>query len=281
VAEATHRLGPYSVTVADDFGPRVLGFRPEEGPEMLVRLSPQTTLESPAGTVHLRGGHRLWVAPELPQLTHVPDDEPCQVEADDEHLRIRGPVDAAGFTKELELWAQEGSLVVEHRLHRSAPEPVEAAPWGITQLPPGGFAILPVGGRSGSSHQADRSLVLWPYSSLSDERLTLHEHAILIAARGGPQTKFGAGPDPGRLGYLRQGWLFTKSVTPADGDASYADRGAVGQVYVNDSFCELESLGRLTVMSEGEVAVHRETWQAVECDSIETALSLTLGEETA
>lgn len=277
MAEAAHRLGEYSVTVADDFGPRVLGFRLDGRPEMLVRLGPEASLESPAGTVHLRGGHRLWVAPEEPRLTYAPDDEPCRVEVDDRRILIRGPVDAAGFVKELELWEQDGSLIVEHRLHRSAPEPVEVAPWAITQLPPGGVAILPVVGRSGSPYQADRSLVIWPYSSLVDERLAFRDSAILIDAAGGPQTKFGTGPAPGRLGYLRDGWLFTKSVTPEDGQASYPDRGAVGQVYVSDTFCELESLGRLLMMGPDDVAVHREAWRAVECHDLDTAVELTVG----
>lgn len=276
MAEATHRLGDYSVTVAEDFGPRVLGFRRDGGPEMLVRLGAESSLESPAGTVHFRGGHRMWVAPEEPRLSHVPDDEPCEIEVHDGHIRIRGPVDAAGFIKELEVWESGGSLVVDHRLHRSAPEPVKVAPWGITQLPPGGVALLPLVGESGSPYQADRSLVLWPYSSLADERLAFRERAVLIDARGGPQIKLGAGPAPGRLGYLRDGWLFTKSVTPADGPASYPDRGAVGQVYVNDSFCELETLGRLTVMAAGDVVEHRETWQAIECPDAGAALDLVL-----
>jgi hypothetical protein len=276
VVEAAHRLGEYSVTVNDDFGPRVLGFRLDGGPELLVRLGPEASLKSPAGTVHLRGGHRLWVAPEEPRQTHVPDDDPCQVGVDEGHLRIRGPIDAAGFIKELELWEEDGSLIVEHRLHRSAPEPVEVAPWAITQLPPGGVAILPVVGRAGSPYQADRSLVIWPYSSLADGRLAFRDSAILIDAASGPPTKFGTGPAPGRLGYLRDGWLFTKSVTPEDGRASYPDRGAVAQVYVNDTFCELESLGRLNMMGVGDVAVHREAWRAVECPHLDTAVEVTL-----
>lgn len=279
MAEATHQFGSYSVTVADDFGPRVLGFRSGDGPEMLVRLGPEATLDSPAGTVHFRGGHRLWVAPEEPWLTHIPDDDPCEVVWDAGHLWIKGPVDAAGFVKELELWDEAGALVVEHRLHRVGAEPVTAAPWAITQLIAGGTAILPVGGLSGSGYQADRSLVLWPYSSLVDERLEVRDGAILINARPGPQTKFGSGPAPGRLGYFRDGWLFTKTVRPAADDGPYPDRGAVAQVYVNDAFCELETLGPLEAMEEGDVAVHRERWQATECPHLDVALEVTVGGE--
>lgn len=279
MAEATHQIGSYSVTVADDFGPRVLGFGRGDGPEMLVRLGPDATLESPAGTVHFRGGHRLWVAPEEPRLTHVPDDDPCEIEVGDGHLRIRGPADGAGFAKEIELWGDDGGLVVEHRLHRVGPEPVTAAPWAITQLIAGGIAILPVAGLSGSGYQADRTLVLWPYSSLIDERLEFRDGAVLIAARPGPQTKFGSGPAPGRLGYFCDGWLFTKTVPPVAGDGPYPDRGAVGQVYVNDAFCELETLGPLEVMEQGDVALHRERWEAQECPHLDVALEVTLDRE--
>lgn len=278
MAEATYRIGRYTVGVPDGFGPRLLGFRAEAGPEMLVRLGPDVALHSGAGTVHFRGGHRLWASPEVPDLTHIPDDEPCEVVLEEGRLRVTGPVDAAGFTKQLEVSANRHGLVVDHQLGWSGPAPVRVGAWAITQLPLGGTALLPLGGREGTGYQGDRSLVLWPYTDLNDDRLGFRERTVVMAARPGPQLKLGSGPAPGRLGYLREGWLFTKTVEPA-GEGDYPDRGAVGQVYMNEDFCELESLGPLAELEPGSEVRHREVWDALECPDLDSALTAVMGEE--
>lgn len=278
MAEATHKIGRYTVGVPDGFGPRLLGFRAEDGPEMLVRLGPDVALDSGAGTVHFRGGHRLWVSPEVPELTHIPDDEPCDVVFEDGRLRVSGPVDAAGFTKQLEVSANGDRLIVDHRLGWSGPEPVTVGAWAITQLPLGGTALLPLGGRGGTGYQGDRSLVLWAYTDLTDDRVGFQQGVVVMEARPGPQLKLGSGPAPGRLGYLRDGWLFTKTIEPA-GDGDYPDRGAVGQVYMNEDFCELESLGPLVDLQPGSEIDHREVWGAFECPDLDSALTAVTGED--
>ena len=275
MAEATYPVGSYRVAVPDGFGPRLLGFRPRNGPELLVRLGPEVGLDSGAGRVRLRGGHRLWVAPEVPELTHLPDDTPCGVTFAAGRLAIHGPVDGAGFTKEVAASVTtHEAVVVDHRLTWSGPGSVTVAAWAITQVPLGGVAVLPIGGRPGGSFQADRSLVLWPYTDLSDPRLRFGAGTALVTAAPGPQLKVGSGPRPGRLGYLRDGWLFTKTVAPAD-DGAYADRQAVAQVFVNDAFCELESLGPLVRLEPGESVEHREVWEAQECPDLDTAVEWT------
>ena len=61
---------------------------------------------------------------------------------------------------------------------------------------------------------------------------------------------------------------------PAD-DGAYADRQAVAQVFVNDAFCELESLGPLVRLEPGESVEHREVWEAQECPDLDTAVEWT------
>jgi hypothetical protein len=92
----------------------------------------------------------------------------------------------------------------------------------------------------------------------------------LVNADPGAALKLGAGPNPVRLGYFLDGYLFVKEF-PAAGDSRYADRGAVGQIFLERDFCELESLGALTTLAPGSQATHRETWTLAECDSLETA----------
>jgi hypothetical protein len=148
------------------------------------------------------------------------------------------------------------------------------APWAITQLRLGGTAIIPIDGDTDPNPlQANASLVLWPYTDLTDPRVILHPGALTVRAEAGAAFKIGTGPAPGRLGYHLDGYLYTKTVTPAH-DGRYADRGAVGQVYLGDSFCELETVGALVTLVPGEEAAHPESWAIEECTDLGEALAV-------
>jgi hypothetical protein len=268
-------LGPYLVDVPVDFGPRVLGFRRDPGPEMLARLGPDLVIDRPdSGVYRFRGGHRLWASPEVPAITYAPDDEPCHVTEQGGTITIAGPPDRAGLTKRLGITTSGEDVVVDHFLTNASPGPIEMAPWAITQLRLGGTAIVPIDGSADPNRlQANASVVLWPYTDLTDPRVAIHSGAITVRAEAGAAFKIGTGPAPGRLGYLLDGHLFTKTVTPAD-DGRYADRGAVGQFYLGDSFCELETLGPMVAVAPGEETAHREVWAIEECADLDEALAV-------
>jgi hypothetical protein len=272
-------LGAFQVRVAMAFGPRVLGLSRDGGPEIFASLGPEVVIDRPdSGVYRFRGGHRLWAAPEIPEVTYAPDDEPCSVTTSTDRVAVVGRADRAGLVKGIDVSLAEGSLLVDHILANSGSEPMEVAPWAITQLRLGGTAIIPIDGKADPNLlQANRSLVLWPYSDLADSRVTFHHGALTVNATEGPAFKIGTGPDPGRLGYLLGGHLFTKTVEPA-GSQPHPDRGAVGQFYLSDAFCELETLGPLVDLEPGGQASHREVWDIEECDSIESAVTRLLGE---
>ncbi len=280
--EVTRRLGHFEVTVPTGYGPRLLGLRHDRSPDILLRMEPEAGITTEGvGTFHFRGGHRLWAAPEVPWVTYVPDDDPCEVTFRDGVIRVAGSVDAAGFAKELAVSVGGEELIVDHTLRWTGPGAVRAAAWSITQLPRGGTAVLPVVGiNNGTALQADRSLVIWPYTDLSDPRLSFRPAAVVLDSAAGPKLKFGSGPAPGRVGYLREGWLFLKSVTPANA-GDYADRGAVAQVFCNEEFCELESLGPLVELEAGSEVRHRERWSVGECPDVESAVKRVMGAGTA
>ncbi len=54
------------------------------------------------------------------------------------------------------------------------------------------------------------------------------------------------------------------------------DFGASGQVYVGQGFCELESVGGLTDLSDDGTAVLREKWGVFECADLDAAVHLTV-----
>jgi hypothetical protein len=274
VVEETHqyRMGDYELSVAAGFGPRILGLRIEGGPQMFAELANDLVLEGhPAGPYRFRGGHRLWAAPEVPELTYAPDEVACRIDRDEQTLTITGPPDAGGLEKSMMIAPVGRSLLVVHQLANRSRGDLEVAPWAITQLRPGGTALIPLGEPRAAGPQADRSLVLWPYTDLADDRVRWLREAVVFSARPGPNWKIGVGPDPGRLGYWLDGHLFVKSIT-ADAGGSYPDRGAVGQVYANDLFCELESIGPIATLAPGAGTVHHETWTVEPCGTAEDGL---------
>lgn len=265
-------LGPLVVEVPTAYGPRVLDLGLGDGPQLFALLDDEMGVDGhPAGRYRFGGGHRLWAAPEVPGVTYAPDDSPCQVIAGAGQVTVTGGVDAAGLVKEMTLrWSPEG-LLVDHRLINHGTVPLDLAPWAITQVRLGGIVVIPTGGPRSDGLQADRSLVLWPYTDLSDRRLSWERQALVIDASPGPPLKVGWGPGPARLGYWIDGHLFIKSFATAQG-GEYVDRQAVAQVYLNESFSEIESLGPITRLSPGETASHREVWEVVLCQRTEDAI---------
>jgi hypothetical protein len=271
--EVHHALGPFEVVAATVFGPRILGLRRGDSPDAFVRLSPEVSIDNPNGEIYrFWGGHRLWVSPEVPEVTYAPDDHVCAVSFGADSLTISAPSDGAGFEKSLHLAVVGETLRVEHRLRWVGDSPALASPWAITQLPLGGVAILPVAGAGdGSPLQADRSLVIWPYTRLNDERISWGKGSVLIDVGPGEPIKLGSGPTPGAVGYFKDGYLFSKRFDSANDE--YPDRGAVAQVYANDIFCELESLGALARLEPGDETSHIEVWDLTLCPDLNSAVS--------
>lgn len=267
-------LGPYHLGIATEFGPRIMSLRLGDGPELLARLGAEASLVHDGGTYHFRGGHRLWVAPELAAVTYAPDDHECEVAREDDTVTVTALADSAGLVKEITVSADGDSLVVDHRLTGNGFTGSVAA-WAITQFPLGGHLIIPLVGDD-TARSANRYLVMWPYSSVEDRRVTLGDDVLELEAQPGPEIKFGVGPSPGRLGYLKEGFVFIKEIESAQG-RTVPDFGSAGQVYVGAGFCELESVGGITDLSAGEEALLRERWTVHDCGDVEAAVRLTVG----
>jgi hypothetical protein len=251
--------GPDAVIMSTSAGPRIIGlFR--GGDDNVLAVLPDATIDRAEGPPYrLLGGHRLWAAPEVPDVTYQPDDHPCSVTDVDHGVRVEAPADGAGLVKSIEVRRSDGAWTVDHSMSNGSGGPMTLAPWAITQFPLGGQMIVPSSTDS-TGPRADRSLVLWPYTDPSDARLRLTADAVLVdAVASGSRLKIGVAPGRGHASYVRNGTVLEKHAA-VDADASYADRGAAIQVFVSDAFCELETLGPLRELASDDVATHRERW---------------------
>ena len=259
--------GSVRLMVTTSVGPRILGLLTEDGRNHFAEL-PEMTLECPGSDpVHLRGGSRLWAAPEDPRVTYRPDDAPVGVEEiiDGVKLSTR-PDDIAGTSREIDIrMTGPGRVSLDYRVINRADRPQRLAAWAITMMAAGGRAWLPLlttefdpGG-----FQGQRNVVLWSYASSADPRFLLADEAIEVRASTEPSLgrfKVGTSLRRGWAAHWAAGLLFVKHSTH-DESLGYPDMGASGQIYTQHDFTELESIGPLTSLEPGEAAAHHEDWQ--------------------
>jgi hypothetical protein len=122
-------------------GPSIIGLYAKGVEDNLLAETPDTHRPTPHGEYYVHGGHRLWTAPEDPFYT-CPEDR-VQVIAQKDKVILRSEVDAAGLEKEISFYLDENRVILTHQVTWHGKERMEFAPWAITQLQLGGFAILP------------------------------------------------------------------------------------------------------------------------------------------
>lgn len=247
-------------------GPRLVRLFLGDSQENLLAEVPGLGWETPFGRYVLYGGHRLWHAPEATPRSCIPDNDGLQVEELPDGVRLCRPAEpATGIRKclEVRLLPGEMALTLHHELRNDGLWPVELAPWAITQLPPGGVAILPQTQApvDGKGLLPNRNLILWPYTRWEDPRLRLFDDLIWIEGRSGPSPlKIGCLSARGWAAYFRHGLLFCKRFVPQL-QRSHPDWNCNVEVYVERAFVELETLGPLERLEPGQCAWHTERWE--------------------
>lgn len=247
-------------------GPRLVRLFLSGFEQNLFAEVPQLSWETAYGTYFLRGGHRLWHAPETHVRTSMPDNDGLLVEALGEAaVRLCAPLEAAtGIRKSLEirLHAGQPGLTLHHFLFNEGLWPVELAAWAITQLPLGGLVVLPqqVAALDPDGVLPNRHLVAWPYTCWGDRRLRLEAAHLFVDAQPAPEPfKVGYFNRQGWAGYLWKGIFFCKRFTPQP-LRPHPDWGCNVEVFAKDLFVELETLGPLTTLQPGEALQHTEEW---------------------
>jgi hypothetical protein len=252
-----------------DVGPRVISLSLTNGPNELYGV------EADAGTTggddyRFYGGHRLWHAPEIVPRTYSPDNKSIQVEELKRGLRLTQPIEAlTGMQKQIEIMMddKEPSVRIVHRLTNMGQWAVEFAPWAITMCAPGGVGIvpLPAEGDHSANLLPKTSLVLWAYTDLTDPRWTLGKRFVLL--RQDPQSsapqKAGLYAEQGWIAYANHGHLLVKTFD-ANPDATYLDRGSNAEMFTNDKFLEIETLGALCKLEPAQTVEHIENWHLLD-----------------
>ncbi|MEA3345068.1 MAG: hypothetical protein U9Q78_02280 [Chloroflexota bacterium] len=276
--------GEVELIATSDIGPRIVWLGFVGGENVFGELEDQLGLVG--GDEWLPyGGHRFWHSPEAMPRSYYPDNEPIQVETEgEEELRlIQPPESTTGMQKTMEVTLAEDHVEVAHTLRNEGLWPVEAAPWALSVMTLGSVAIIPQPQGNPEALLPNRTLMLWPYTDMTDPRVHWGHKFILL--RQDPtieqRIKLGLNVDDGWCASLVGETLFLKGFDVFE-EAIYPDNGCTVEAYTDNRFLELETLGPLAYLEPGESTTHMEYWYlfgGVRCDlsdedDIERALRL-------
>jgi hypothetical protein len=217
----------------------------------------------------IRGGHRLWVAPEdfgkKDGLTYAPDNSQVEHAIDDEFtVRVSRVIENPSKIRldmVVTLERTGPKVTVEHRITNQGGKSLDLAPWAVSVMAPGGYTVIPQ--PSPGTHPQDyvpnRAIIAWPFTDLTDERLRIGRRLIWLRQANGPPIKFGLRHTEGWAAYVLDDHLFMKSV-PFFAGETYPDLGSNFEAFTNSELLELETCGPLKRISSGETIVHKESW---------------------
>ena len=244
---------------------RIMGLTPAGKTNLLADISDASPVPTPYGDFRFLGGHRLWHSPEAMPRTYIPDTPVTITELSDGIVLDTKTEPGTGIRKRIEihLASDKPSFTLIHTLINEGMWAVELAPWAITQFRLGGTVILPipVGNVDEAGLLANRQISLWPYARFNDPRVQWDDEFILFNADALlPPFKIGYYNPYGWLAYWLDGVLFRKTFG-AQIDVNYPDSNCNAEMYCNDQFVELESLGPLGKLEPYGSVSHIEMWE--------------------
>jgi hypothetical protein len=257
--------GEVELIVTGGIGPRIMhyGFA---GGQNFFKVYEDQLGKSGEPDWQIRGGHRLWLAPEDARLTYAPDNSPVGMEVQGHTLTATQPVEpSTGLVKQIAVTlAPSGSEVeVVHRMKNTLPFAITIAPWALTVLAPGGTAVtgFPPRARHEDTLAPTNPLVMWAFTDLRDKRWTFLEKYLILRQDPGERapTKLGHFNRNTWGAYLLGSELFLKRCR-ADPARTYPDMGCSYETFTSAEMLEIETLGPLTLAEPGVFFEHIEYW---------------------
>lgn len=257
--------GEIELIVTGDIGPRIMrcGF---VGGQNFFKVFEDQMGKSGEPDWQLRGGHRIWLAPEDRELTYVPDNGPASFEISENTLTATQEVEVlTGLRKQLVIRVAESGTGVEvlHRMQNTLSVPREVAAWPLTMLAPGGTAVtgFPPRGSHAAILAPTNPLVMWAFTNLKDPRWTFLEKYLVLRhdPANSDHTKLGHFNEDTWGAYFLGSEMFLKWYR-ADPRLRYPDMGCSCELFASELMLEIETLGPMTVLEPGAWVEHTEHW---------------------
>ena len=252
--------GIIEVYIPLDFGIRIGHFSLlGEQNVFFVQPNDMTTFSTKEGW-RIRGGHRLWGAPESEKV-YCPDNDPIDCEITGESITLTQKKDEwLGLVKSVTLTFDKNRIHLTHRIKNVSEQAFCGSLWGITVMAPGGVEYIKLHSREGG-FDALHSVALWDYTNLGDERASYTKEEIILRSLDvDGKYKIGLRHPVSPIRYEVNGYTFLKSFEVKSGEA-YPDSGVSYETFLSRYMTEMESLSPMVRLNYGEVAEHKETWE--------------------
>lgn len=263
--------GRVELVATSDVGPRIvrLGF---VGGENLFGGMEEGLGQTGGEEWRIYVGHRFWHSPEAMPRSYYPDNDPIQVEREGENTLylVQPPEPTTSMQKTIGVTLARDHVEVTHAMTNEGPWPVEVAPWALSVMAINSAAIIPQPQGDPEDLLPHRTLMLWPYTDMTDPRV--HWGRRFIILRQDPAIaqpiKLGLSAEDGWCACLVGETLFLKCFD-CFADVLYPDNGCTVECYASDRFLELETLGPMVYLEPGDSTTHVERWylfEDVRCD---------------
>ena len=244
-----------------EFGLRI-SYLSYKGSENLFFVQPtdMSDMSLPNGW-RVRGGHRLWTAPES-QKHYYPDNDAISYEIVDDGVILSQVEDPwLKIQKSIEISFVECNLLkVVHKVKNTDNKTCTFSPWGVSSMAGGGTEYIPLPLREGGYDPLLRYST-WDYACLGDERLTYSLEQIKISHKPtGKKFKMGLGHPNGPVKYVNRGVVFEK-IYDIFRDKLYPDGNVSFETFMCDHAVEVETLSPLSEVGPGQTATHTELWR--------------------
>lgn len=257
--------GEIEAIVTADVGPRIIRFGFVGGQNMFKEY-PEQLGKSGEAAFQLRGGSRVWKAPEDPVATWAPDNVPVNIKLTPTGLIATAPVEPlTKLQKEIEISMEPTGTgaTVSNRITNHGLFTLEFSPWVLTMMAQGGMVVsgFPPRGTHPKDLEVTNPLAMWAYTDLSDPRLKFTKKYLTL--RQDPNDtnaqKVGTFNADTWAAYLLNGEAFVKR-TKADPAKTYPDFGCSFETFTNNEFLEIETLGPMTKVQPEHTVEQVEHW---------------------
>lgn len=257
--------GEIEAIVTADVGPRVIRFGFVGGQNLFKEFADQIG-KSGEKDFQLRGGSRVWKAPEDPVATWAPDNVPVSIKVTASGLIATAPVEPlTKLQKEIEIVMEPTGTraLVTNRITNHGLFALEFSPWVLTMMAPGGMVVsgFPPRGTHPKDLEVTNPLAMWAYTDLSDPRLKFTKKYLTM--RQDPNNsnaeKVGTFNKNTWAAYLLNGEAFVKQAE-ADPSKTYPDFGCSFETFTDNQFLEIETLGPMTKVLPEHTVAQVERW---------------------
>ncbi len=259
------------IIITGDIGPRIISLSGKDG-ENIFKEYDQMLGKTGGNEWRIYGGHRLWIAPENPQKTYFPDNNPVEIEQYDIlSYNIKSPIEnTTGLEKNIyiELLKGKPSIRVKHRIYNRNQFKESYSVWALTVMKQGGNAIIPLPPKK--EHNMENllpisSITIWSYTDISDSRFIWGNKYITINQKSvsyNPQ-KIGIYNTEGWFAYHINDKLFIKKFNFVNSN-NYPDFNSNNEFFTNRDMLELETLTPIQEVNPNDFLENVEEWSLYE-----------------